>query len=537
MVEYRDGAVITVGEIVREALPPGTGVAAGDAFLGRAVSAVAAVRPRPASLGDLRGGELVLLSTEALAALDPSPSLARVVESLAGKASAVAVRGALSSQAIDVANRYRIALLTLPPGPPLTTLEREVQAYLAEQRTVWYQRRHAVSHELMALALEQRGVQAIAERMRAISGCAVVFRDAAGSVLAAAIPLDFPLGQEEVIAWAESKHGADRATASRQALPGHDIATLQAPVVVRSETAGVAAVLGSPERIDAGAHLVLEAGATAAAIELAREHAVQETVHRIQGDLVSDLVLGTGDSADIAHRAARMGYDMDALRVAFTLQLDGGQQMASTALRRLRRLPASGDPGSVPYSRVPIYAETDRLTLFPEIAAGTADEAILLIADTFRRALQIPDAPVGVSRPHVGADSFQLGHEEAVQALTLGRVVAPDRTIMHYGDLGVYRLLASASRGQMEEFQGKVLGSLLAYDRKRHGQLTPTLETYVRSANAAEAAARLNLHRNSLLYRLRRIREITGLDLDDPDTRFALQLAFRVRETLRVTEP
>jgi DNA-binding PucR family transcriptional regulator len=108
---------------------------------------------------------------------------------------------------------------------------------------------------------------------------------------------------------------------------------------------------------------------------------------------------------------------------------------------------------------------------------------------------------------------------------------------MHYGDLGVYRLLASASRGQMEEFQGKVLGSLLAYDRKRHGQLTPTLETYVRSANAAEAAARLNLHRNSLLYRLRRIREITGLDLDDPDTRFALQLAFRVRETLRVTEP
>ena len=45
----------------------------------------------------------------------------------------------------------------------------------------------------------------------------------------------------------------------------------------------------------------------------------------------------------------------------------------------------------------------------------------------------------------------------------------------------------------------------------------------------SQAAESLYLHRNSLLYRLERIREISGLDLDDPDDRFSLQLALRCR--------
>jgi purine catabolism regulator len=96
--------------------------------------------------------------------------------------------------------------------------------------------------------------------------------------------------------------------------------------------------------------------------------------------------------------------------------------------------------------------------------------------------------------------------------------------------------LLSAPTVEMKEFHQETLGALAAHDREKGSRLVSTLDAFLRSGNATEAAARLSLHRNSLLYRLRRIREITGLDLDDPETRFALHLALRVGDALRAKE-
>ncbi len=66
---------------------------------------------------------------------------------------------------------------------------------------------------------------------------------------------------------------------------------------------------------------------------------------------------------------------------------------------------------------------------------------------------------------------------------------------------------------------------LREYDRKRRGDLVRTLRVYFDSgSNASEAADRLFLHRNSMLYRLARIEELIGLDLKDPRARLALEL-------------
>src|SRR5215203_2709935 len=66
---------------------------------------------------------------------------------------------------------------------------------------------------------------------------------------------------------------------------------------------------------------------------------------------------------------------------------------------------------------------------------------------------------------------------------------------------------------------------LLAYDQERRSDLVRTLRVYFAAgANASEAADRLFLHRNSILYRLARIAELTGLDSKDPRVRLALEL-------------
>ena len=83
---------------------------------------------------------------------------------------------------------------------------------------------------------------------------------------------------------------------------------------------------------------------------------------------------------------------------------------------------------------------------------------------------------------------------------------------------------------------------LLAYDQERRSDLVRTLRVYFAAgANASEAADRLFLHRNSMLYRLARVEKLTGLDLKDPRARLALQLGLlnvgaRGRSTEDATE-
>jgi DNA-binding PucR family transcriptional regulator len=91
--------------------------------------------------------------------------------------------------------------------------------------------------------------------------------------------------------------------------------------------------------------------------------------------------------------------------------------------------------------------------------------------------------------------------------------------------MDVRSMLEELSRSpDLGPFEGLV-EPLVAYDRERGSDLIRTLRVYLaRGANASEAADRLFLHRNSLLYRLARIGELTGLDLKDPRARLALQL-------------
>ena len=86
-------------------------------------------------------------------------------------------------------------------------------------------------------------------------------------------------------------------------------------------------------------------------------------------------------------------------------------------------------------------------------------------------------------------------------------------------------LLEDLSRSpDLSPFRKLVL-PLVDYDRKRGSDLIRTLSVYFDTGtNASETADRLFLHRNSLLYRLERIQELTGLDLKESDARLALQL-------------
>jgi purine catabolism regulator len=88
-------------------------------------------------------------------------------------------------------------------------------------------------------------------------------------------------------------------------------------------------------------------------------------------------------------------------------------------------------------------------------------------------------------------------------------------------------LLQIEHNPELAAFHDVILGNLLAHENGR--ELIHTLEVYfTHHGNLSQAAEALFIHRNTLLYRMERIASITGLDLDDPETRLAVQLALHI---------
>jgi len=99
-------------------------------------------------------------------------------------------------------------------------------------------------------------------------------------------------------------------------------------------------------------------------------------------------------------------------------------------------------------------------------------------------------------------------------------------------ELGLTGLLAAVSDERLVDYSRRHLGPLIEHDSARKGALVATLRAYLETGEQQHAAQRLRVHPNTLRYRLDRIREITGLNLEDPETRLNLSVALRVQALL-----
>lgn len=92
--------------------------------------------------------------------------------------------------------------------------------------------------------------------------------------------------------------------------------------------------------------------------------------------------------------------------------------------------------------------------------------------------------------------------------------------------------------GDLEEVKGqldRVLSAIRGYDVKTGSELEATLRTYMEhGGSVAETADALFLHRNSVLYRIQRIEELSHIDLHDRKTRQVLLVAFTITDPASV---
>ena len=133
----------------------------------------------------------------------------------------------------------------------------------------------------------------------------------------------------------------------------------------------------------------------------------------------------------------------------------------------------------------------------------------------------------GFSAAHAGSAGIQRAQDEALSALVLGERLRGPGHLTAYGDVFPLDYADWLVGGQdLREIYDNVISRLASLPESDRGELLATLDGHLATGCSA-TAARLGVHRNTVLYRVRRITEITQVDLQDPDMRFLVQLALR----------
>ncbi|MCV2463651.1 helix-turn-helix domain-containing protein, partial [Streptomyces sp. ICN988] len=128
----------------------------------------------------------------------------------------------------------------------------------------------------------------------------------------------------------------------------------------------------------------------------------------------------------------------------------------------------------------------------------------------------------GVSAPRTGLADLGTAWAEASAAARAARAEARFGPVAQWTSIGAFRLLTSLPPRAADDPAVRALLS------PAHRELARTAEVYLDCAGqAGRTAAELGVHRQTLYYRLSRVEQLTGLDLDDGEDRLLLHMALK----------
>ncbi|WP_055557056.1 helix-turn-helix domain-containing protein [Streptomyces sp. NBRC 110028] len=374
-------------------------------------------------------------------------------------------------------------------------------------------------HDALARAAARGdGEAGIARALHRVTGLPAAVEDRFGNLRAWAgpgrpdpYPTPDPAQREELLR-----------DAARRCGPARLRDRLVAVAAPRGELLGALCLVDPEARADERAVCALDHAAAALALELTHRRRLAELELRLRRELVDDLLTGADDTSAYA-RAEAVGHDLHGPHhVVAARRADGPAD--DGFLRAVVRAASGLGLRVLPTRR------SDTAVL---VARGRPAERTLHTA--LSRELGSPAGAIGVGghcdTPHEVPRSYQ----EALRALEVRQGSHSAYGITFFDDLGLYRILRTGKdQREVERFVREWLGPLLDYDAKHHTTLVETLTVYFdRGGKYSETAAALVVHRSTLRYRLQRIREISGRDLTDVDSRLNLQVATRVWKIMR----
>ncbi|MET9341116.1 MULTISPECIES: PucR family transcriptional regulator [unclassified Nonomuraea] len=266
------------------------------------------------------------------------------------------------------------------------------------------------------------------------------------------------------------------------------------------------------------------------ALHLLRQRVGADTRRRLQADLLSTILEGGRDAAEAAGRLGVASERLCVLAAQLTetradaAQAEADRQRFCDALAlhvgAIHPRAAAALVGSVAYALLPLHA------------SGEEEARAVRVAESFlSRVGPRHSANIGVGRLAADLGEVARSRADADRSLRVLRSRGLSGQVAGYSDVHFESLLLQLGDLAAAEEQAPTgpYHRLLRYDAEHGTELAATLGAYLDSfGDVNAAAAAVHVHSNTFRYRLRRLTEISGLDLADAEARLAAMLMMRI---------
>lgn len=249
-----------------------------------------------------------------------------------------------------------------------------------------------------------------------------------------------------------------------------------------------------------------------------------------RGTFVKNIIMDNILPGDIYIRAKELHFATDAPRAVFLVRQIGHSDVATVdVLSNL--FPDKGQDFVISINETDV-AIVKQLSGMP--GEGELDKIAQHVEDTLKNELFIKTI-IGIGTPAEHLRSLADSYKEAQTAIDVGKVFDTERSIINYENLGIGRLIYQLPTTLCEIFLKEVFkkNSLDSLDQETLFTINKFFEN---SLNVSETSRKLFVHRNTLVYRLEKIRKLTGLDLRQFDHAIVFRVALMVRQYLASRE-
>ena len=440
---------------------------------------------------------------------------------------------------IKDAEEVNFPLIQLPIHVPYIDIITQILGEILSERSVALETINKIHNSLTEVVLSGEGLQAICEKLREITGAAIAVFEREKRVIAfsggegaSSSTYIKPALIDELKKYEKLKHMGTNYKVIQ------DIKFIISPIRIEKSIYGYLVMCGESRFDDNINGQAIEQGSFVAALEFLKERNTQETKKHLMRDLVNDILEGSSNEETLKERGRYFGWNLESGMAVFAVDLSESSckrkniglylDLVKIAIKKL-------SPESI------VVNKSDKIVVFVKPHRGEewedgdhkAYSHIKCIVEKIHGEgiSEIEDLKVrtGIGRYYKSINQISKSYREALKALKIGKLIGSRESIIHYDDTEVYKFLMEASnREQLKQYSHATLKKLIEYDKQNGTDLMTTLEIYIKNGKRIDKTAEdLFVHRNTVRYRIDRIIDIMGIDMDDGEILFNIYFSLK----------
>lgn len=460
----------------------------------------------------------------------------------------------LSQEVIDLANELNIPLIDIHYSIPLSDIMMDIFKEVFDKQASLLARIERVHEQLMVAMLEGNGIEDIAKIIHNnIRNPVLLSLNLSNEVYEEFGDISEEL-KEEILRDSErfydpvdNRAKLKRLDEDNVLIDGKYVTRMIMPIVLKDNVYGHIFTWSTNTPLGGFDLSILESASTTIALAVLQELSVKEVEIRYRSDFFEDLISSDSrrkkkalDRAHFFNLNHNNYYVIEVMSFKLKFEDQDNDEYLFEYLQDFTNATVSNIEEIMNYLNLEGIVSTKLngiqiLVGFKDLDCidGRLEELNKMIMNSLDDKSKNLEVKIGVGRAYKDLENVNKSFADAIKTIRTGKVIT-DKDIVTFDELGIFKILCQDFLvEELEDFYNATLKPLSDYDEKKSTELVKTLEAYFEyNGNLTRMSEQLFTHYNTILYRINRINEITGMDLNNPNDRLNLEIALKIKEII-----